>query len=110
MSHLSREPISSLVLKLPSDRHTSLESSSHSEQKYALLSFQILFSHCEKKKNSSPESRIFLYQKAVIMQYNHHIRNQHQKLRPATYVLLKIIASKILPWGDRRGKLPKKKL
>jgi hypothetical protein len=31
------------------------------------------------------------------MQYNHHIRNQHQQLSRATYILLKIILVKILP-------------
>jgi hypothetical protein len=97
MSHFSRKPISSLVLKLLSDHHTPLESPSHAEQKYALLFFkycsltdkETLFPDQMRKNRNSALNLAFLYQKSVIMQYNHHIRNQHRKLSVATYILLK---------------------
>jgi hypothetical protein len=106
MSYFCRKPISSLVLKLFSDHHTLLKSPSHAEQKYALPFFKYCFFTEKKyffqirreKIGILPLNLEFLYQKSVIMQYNHHIRNQHQKLSRATYILLKIILVKISPY------------
>ena len=93
MSYLSRKPISSLVLKFFSDRHTPFESPFKGEQKYVslFLKYFLLPGNIhlfQIKVGILPVNLSFLHQKSVIMQHKYHIRNHSQKPSRTTYILI----------------------